>query len=233
MLSHRWNMWNSAVWLSAIALPMEYSAEPCFDCNLLLFLNTSCRIETMTSKGKDDESCLDAKPAAVSRHDKSQKVSWEDKNSDAIAREAFDGCQLQIEKSRRTIQKNGVKLRECEHISTYTEELKAIVPLNIATIESLVEIANSVTNLIMSSSARLAVLQMVNIFISIVDIFCSTRVDLFSRKSGQLFPTEHGPYKSMQFVISKFCRYHVIEQKFVLCIGFFLTMLGFFFERVY
>lgn len=125
-----------------------------------------------------------------------------DKTDGQVAIEAFEACELSTNTLRKATWSKRITLRSFSEIPGYKEIIRDHYPAFITRVK------NCSKYLLPNPYARMGLQQMVNICITIIDIVCFCKINVFKR-AEQTQPESYELTKWLQFLMSK-CRRNVI-----------------------
>ena len=121
------------------------------------------------------------------------------KTDGQVAISAFEACELSTNTLRKATWSKRITFRDYSEILVYKNVIRDNYP------DCVGNVLKCIKFLMLSPAARMGLLQMVNICITLIDIVCFCKINVFTSN----FETLSGSYeltKWLQFLMSKCCR---------------------------
>ena len=142
----------------------------------------------------------DRKPRAKRGGKTKIKFDTYGQGNEAIAKSAFANCRVLLDEKRKNVRVKGTILRDSDYINQYMQKIDELVPGNIVSASHFSTVEQCAKVFFRCLTTRLALFQLVQICLGLVDILYSTEQEIF------IFGFYNtGPLSMVQFVMSKCC----------------------------
>lgn len=148
-----------------------------------------------------------------------QTLFVDNKDDSTIAKEAFAKCREKVEYKNNRLVRSAVQLREWNFLPFCVKEIGDLVNINVLDMQHFSEVKDYGKTLFTSVSVRLALHQMVQVCVSIIDTCFFSKIELFG-EMGCI-----GPTSVIQFLMSEYFirwwmssdNFYLLSQHLVVC----------------